>query len=909
MAETLYLVDSLSLLFQVYHAIRQPMTGRRGQPTNAVFGFVGDLQHLLEECKPTYLICAFDAAGPGERAALYEDYKANRKEMPDDLAVQIEMAKDIVAAYGIPVIEHEGWEADDVIATLTRQARERGIDVVIVSNDKDLRQLLGPGVRMYNIRKRRFFTEEDLRREWGIRPDQVVDFLALVGDSSDNVPGVPLVGPKKAAALLQRFGTLDGVLEHADEAPGKKLRENLKSHAAVARLSRRLVRLRDDLPLEFDLAQARVDAPAEGHRPDYARLLELFNEFGFRRYAAAIEKKLAEQAGGEAESPHRRRWELVNEPLAFERLMEALRRQKKFCLDLETTGLEAISAEIVGWAVCWENDVAYYVPVDGPPGQPLLDRATVRDAMRPLLEDPNVQVVNQNLKYEINVLRRAGITLRGLGVDPMVGDYLLDAGARSHNLERLARKYLGRGVIPISRLIGSGRQQKKMFEVDLQLAAEYASEDADLAWQLAQRIEQELRREGLWELYWELERPLIAVLADMEWRGIAIDVEELQRQATLLRARMDELREQIYRLAGREFNVDSPKQLAEVLFDDLKLPALKRTQTGYSTDQEVLDRLAALHALPEKVLQYRRLAKLVGTYVEALPRMVHPETGRIHASFNQVVTATGRLSSSNPNLQNIPIRSEEGLAIRAAFVAGEPDWWLLTADYSQIELRLLAHFSRDPELLGAFEANEDIHRAVAARIFSVPPNEVTADQRRIAKAVNFGVIYGQSPFGLAAALRIPQEEAARFIEEYFARYRRVAEYLETVLDDCRRRGYAETILGRRRAITGIRPADQRSGQRNLAERTAINTVIQGSAADLIKKAMVNIHRRLQQLDFPAYMILQIHDELMFEAPREPIAELAALVRDEMENALDLCVPLVVDVAAGRNWRDTQPLTG
>ncbi len=931
MPDTLYLVDTFSLIFQVYHAIRQPMTGTRGQPTNAVYGFTGDLEHLIKELQPTHLICAMESTEDQERVAIYDQYKAHRGEMPDDLRPQIPMILEVIEGYNIPVIQHPGWEADDVIATLAKKAVEDGMEVRIVSNDKDLRQLLGPQVQLYNIRKRQFQDEAFLKEQWGIRPDQVIDFQALVGDSVDNVPGVPLVGPKKASALLEKFGTLDAVLANADQAPGKKLAENLKKYADQARLSRDLVTLRTDLPIDYDWDKARVS------EPDRGRLLELFEDFGFRRYADQM-RNAGSSSKNKGTREAQRNWRTVDTADKFEQFVGELTRQTRFCVDLETTSVNPLRADIVGWAFCWETDVGYYLPVAGPPGSRLLDAATVLETLRPILENPQHEVVNQNIKYDMLVLRRAGVRLAGIGMDPMIGDYLLDAGARSHSLDELAKRYLSRQMIPISDLIGKGKKQLKMFEVDVEQAAEYASEDADIAWQLAEIIGDKLKQEGLDDLYWNLERELIPVLAEMEYNGITVDVAELKRQSDALTGRLDALMHEIYAEAGHEFNLNSPKQLATVLFEELGLPIIKRTKTGASTNEEVLTKLADRHPLPAKIIEHRQLTKLKGTYLDALPNMVNPETGRIHTSFSQTSAATGRLSSSDPNLQNIPIRTEEGRQIRRAFIASanqrpdqdqcpatnqspenqSPDrqggdsntsapnddaWKLVCMDYSQIELRILAHFCQDPALMRAFREGEDIHRAVAAQVYGVAPEEVTSETRRVAKAVNFGVIYGQTAYGLAASLGIEQDAAEAFITDYFAKYAGVARFIDETLTTCHDTGYATTILGRRREITGIR--SERYANLNLPERTAINTVIQGSAADLIKRAMINVHARLQDDSSPARLLLQIHDELVFECPVAAIDDLVTLARTEMETALPLDVPIVVDVSTGSNWLETE----
>ncbi len=1002
MPETVFLIDTFSLMFQVFHAI-PPMTSPSGMPTNAVFGFSRDLVSLLQVHKPAWLICALESPGPGVREQLYADYKAHRAEMPEDLRPQIPLITELIQAFGIPAIQHEGWEADDVIATLTRQAVARGLHVRIVTSDKDARQLIGPQVQMYNLRKNTYLDEAALLEDWGIRPDQVVDFQSLVGDAVDNVPGVPLVGPKKAAGLLQQFQTLEAVLANADSAPGAKLKENLKKFADQARLSRELVRLNQELPVEFDWDANRNPAP------DVLALQEMFRRLGFRKlvddirqFAAqptgipAADEKSGPSSGGrslfgdeptpstavpaamthaatelkaEIETAPRelavgqpRNWAIVDTAEKFAAFLNQFHGQTRFCLDLETTSLDPRSAQIVGWAVCWQPGVAWYLPTLGPAENTLLDGITVVDALRPILENPAIRFVNQNVKYDLMVLDCHGIHVdpNAVEIDPMVADYLLDSGARSHSLDTLIDKYLHQTCIPITDLIGSGKNQKNMSEIAVDRVAEYATEDADLSLQVADITAAKLREQGLWDLYWDLERPLIPVLAQMEQTGIRVNVEELRTQSANLSQRLEELIKEIHAMAGHEFNIDSPKQLQVVLFDELQLPIKKKTKTGASTDQEVLEELATLHELPAKIIEHRHLSKLKGTYLDALPLLVHPRTGRIHTSFNQVVAATGRLSSSDPNLQNIPIRTPEGERIRRAFVAsslshsapaavairtssdgtrkpeqrglfdeedaansnagpaplalggsgqvveiGNEKWRLVCADYSQIELRVLAHFSQDRELIAAFEQGIDIHTAVASQVFGVDREAVTSDQRRMAKAVNFGVIYGQSAFGLAAALGIDQKEAADFIDGYFAKYSGVSQFIEETLTDVQQKGLATTILGRRRSIDGIRAVRNRN--LNMPERTAVNSVIQGSAADLIKRAMLAVSRRLQQEQHPARMLLQIHDELVFEAPLSAVPSTVQLVRHEMEHAMSLSVPLVVDVSVGENWLDTQPV--
>lgn len=897
-SQSLYLIDTFSLVFQVFHALPE-MTSPSGQPTNAVYGVTRDLITILRDRKPDWLIAAMDVRGECKRREFYPEYKANRSPMPEELAPQIPMIERLLAGFGILTLGHEGWEADDVIATLVEMVADKDVEVTVISSDKDLRQLLGPKVSMFNFRKNQYLRADDVVADWGVTPSQVIDFQALVGDTADNVPGVPLVGPKKATALLEKFGSLEGVLEHADEAPGAKLRENLKTYAEQARVSKRLVTLRRDLPIEVDWEVARAG------QLELDELRKLFDEFGFRRFSDEAAELIPEGERTPSQVSVQREWHLIDTEDKFANFLAQLKEQQRFCLDLETTGLDAVRADIVGWAVSWDGVDGYYLPVQGPAGQDVLNADQVAAAFKPLLESPEIEVSNQNIKYDMLVLRRAGIELRGVGMDPMVASYLIDAGARGHGMDELARRYLNHEMIPISNLIGKGKSQRKMWEVDVEQVAEYAAEDAQIAWQLAERLTVELKNVGLWDLYWDLERPLIEILTDMEFRGICVNSEQLQAISREFAQKLEALEQEIYEAAGREFNIASPKQLGVILFEELGLPVIKKTKTGPSTDQEVLERLSFQHPLPAKLTEYRQISKLNSTYVDALPELVNPESGRIHASFNQVVAATGRLSSSNPNLQNIPIRTEEGRRIRQAFIPGDPGWKLLCADYSQVELRMLAHFSVDPALMKAFEHDEDVHTAVAAEVFSVAPEAVDSEMRRVAKAVNFGVIYGQSPYGLATSLGISQEQAAEFIENYFSRYSEVDRFLKILLEECSQNGYATTIRGRRRAISGIRSSLGR--QRNLPERTAINTVIQGSAADLIKQAMIQTHRRIQREHHPGAMLLQIHDELVFEVPAEDVTTLSVIVREEMESALKLNVPLKVDLSVGDNWLDVESL--
>ncbi len=916
-----YAVDAHSLIFQVFHALPE-MSSPRGEQVGAVFGFVRDMLYLIEDMKPDALICAFDLSGPTFRDQLYDRYKAERGEMPDELVSQIPKIEQVLEALSIPVLTCEGYEADDVLATIARICDERGANCFIVSGDKDCRQLITDRVAVFNIRKNQVFDAAALREDWGIGPDQVVDFQALVGDKVDNVPGVPGIGPKTAQQLLETYGSLDNLFKHAAEVPGAKGKKLLESRES-ALLSRQLVRLDTQVPIEPDWDASRVGGM------DQRRLVELFGEFGFRTFAeraARLGSEAAPAVPTPAETPVYDNYHLVDTPAALGELVAKLSRQELISIDTETTHVSPRYASIVGYSFAFEPGEAYYVPVRGPAGERVLDPEQTLEALRPVFENPAIRKLGQNIKYDLIVLRAAGVNVAGIAFDTMVASYLLDAGGRSHNLDDLAEKYLGHTTIKIDQLIGKGKGQKRMDEVPVAQVATYAAEDADIPLRMQPILAARLAEMELDELNETLEVPLIEVLADMEFTGVRVNPGRLAELSARYGERLTQLEQEIEELAGHPLNIGSPKQLAQVLFQELGLPVVKKTKTGPSTDADVLEQLAEMHALPAKIVEYRQYSKLKNTYVDALPTMIHPETGRVHASFNQVVAATGRLSSSDPNLQNIPIRTEEGREIRSAFVAGPPphlgeglgggSWKLLAADYSQIELRILAHYSNDESMCAAFDRDEDIHTLVASQVFGVPLGEVTSAMRRSAKAVNFGVIYGQSPFGLAKGLGISQDDAAKFIDGYFATYRGVAEFMLRTLDECRCKGYVSTMLGRRRAIQGVRSGDKLTlgtehpsrSPLNLPERTAVNSVIQGSAADLIKLAMIAIARRLRDENLNAKMILQIHDELVFEVSLQHIDTLAKLVRDEMQSVMKLRVPLKVDVKSGDNWAECEPWT-
>ncbi len=890
---TLYIIDAYSLIFQVFHAIPL-MTGPSGQPTNAVFGIFRDLLTLLRSRKPDYLAAAFDGAGRVFRSDLDAEYKANRKAMPEDLVPQIPLIRRVFEAFNVPVLMAEGFEADDLIATLARRAEARELDVYLCTADKDARQLLDEHTFLYNLRKNQVMDVAGLQADWGVRPDQVVDLLALTGDAVDNVKGVPGIGPKTASKLLEEFGSLENLLQNASKVPGKK-GQALAENAEVARLGHQLVKLRDDIPLSLDWSDLEV----AGY--DAAALKTLCVECGFHRFLDEIEDRAAPPETAWDTSAYK----VIDTPTAFSEFLKELQAQKRISFDTETTALDPLQADLVGLSFCWNEGDAYYLPVRGPMGSRVLDIQGVLEGLRPIFEDPSVEFVGQNLKYDLLVLSRYDQAIAGPITDTMVLSYLLESGERNHNLDELSRRLLGHTMIPISDLIGKGRKQITMDLVEIPRITEYAGEDADAAWRLAAILEPKVRAEGLWDLYADLERPLISVLARMEGFGVRVDCNLLKSLSREFAERLESIKNEIHTLAGHEFNIGSGPQLRQVLFEEQKLPVVKKTPKGEpSTDAEVLEELAPQHPLPALIVQHRQLDKLKGTYLDALPALAD-EGDRIHASFNQVVTATGRLSSSDPNLQNIPVRTEDGRQIRQAFIPGFAGWSLLSADYSQIELRVLAHFSQDPALRQAFADDLDIHSAVASGIFGVPESEVTSNQRRVAKTVNFGVIYGISGYGLATRLGIPQTEANAFIDAYFERYPGVADFMTRTLESAKELGRVETILGRRRSISGIKNADFR--KMNVSERIAVNAVIQGSAADLIKRAMLAIDRKLRESTTKARMLLQIHDELVFEAPDAEIPALATLVRHEMTHALTFDVPIKVDVAAGPNWLDVKPV--
>jgi len=920
------IVDSHSLIYQLFHAL-PPMTSPAGLPVATVHGFVGDLLELVRRKAPDYIICAFDLSEITFRNQLFDQYKAHREPMPDELRQQIPLIRVAVDALGIGIMECAGFEADDILATVSKQVDSAGGRCLIVTSDKDCRQLITDKVRLYNIRKNTEMGAEELLADWGIRPDQVVDYQSLVGDPVDNVPGIPLIGPRLARQLLNQCETLDRVLDNADSISGEKRKENLKTGRDRAMLSRQLVALRTDVPCIVPWSRSRFS-------PDFERLDTMMDQFGFRRLRTRIAEvagrtlpatdrgnrpegsniSLVSQSASDHQSsplpvakPWLTQYETITDLDALDNLITRLSDVTQIAIDTETTGTDPRGCELVGISIAWSPEVAAYIPIRSPEGEPSLNVSVVIERLRPIMENDRVAKIGQNLKFDIVVLRSVGLNIRGLRTDTMVADYLLHPGRRNHTLDDLSERYLGYRATAIKELIGSGKNELTMDQVPLLKVANYACEDVDIPFRIAPLVHEQLDALGLADLYRDLEIPLVEVLAEMEFNGIHVDVDHLATMSGLFATKIEALRNEIYAAAGGPLNLDSPKQLAALLFDRLGLPKVKKTKTGSSTDVDVLQTLAATHPLPARIIEYRQATKLKNTYIDALPKLVNAKTGRVHTSFRQDVAATGRLSSTDPNLQNIPIRTEEGRAIRGAFRAGPAGWLLLAADYSQIELRVLAHYSGDAALLNAYENDRDIHTRVAAEVHGIEESSVTPEMRRMAKTINFGIVYGQSPFGLAKTLAISRQDAAEYIELYFARYPGVEEFMLATMEACRRNGFVKTMLGRRRDVQGIRDLRNAdiSKRRNLteAERIAVNTVIQGSAADLTKLAMIALHRRLAVSPLNAKLLLQIHDELLFEVAPPDVEALTNMVREEMVSVAKLRVPLKVEIGVGQTWAD------
>lgn len=882
--ERIIIIDGSSYFFRAFYAI-QRLTTSKGFPTNALYGFINMLLRTLEVEKPKKLAIAFDTPKPTFRKKLYTEYKANRLAPPEDLVVQIPHILRLVDAFGIHRVEKEGFEADDVIGTIARRAEKDGYQIDIITGDKDLMQLVDDRVALYDAMKDKRVDPAAVRERFGVSPEQIVDFLALMGDSSDNIPGVKGIGEKTAAELIRRYGSLDGIYQNIEDIKQDKRREILKKEKDIALLSRILVEIRCDVPLEFSWEDLDYSGP------DLKALQEIFQEFEFQNLLKRFDMKPQESVFEKGN------YIALQSEGALEKALKELLRRPYFSVDTETTSLTIHDARIVGVSLCGEAGKAYYIPLNhrDPDGKRAnqIEEDKARHLLKHVLENPKVKKVGQNIKYDIQILRRWGVELKGIISDTMVASYLLDP-EKPHNLDSLAFRHLGHQNITYGEVTGEGRLS--FADVSIDTATEYSGEDADVTLRLHERLTCDLRAHDLGKLYDEIEVPLVEVLADMEYTGIGVDENKLKTMAGLLESEIDVVRGSIYRLAGGPFNINSPKQLSSLLFEKLKLPVIRKTKTGFSTDESVLSELSGKHEIVRWIVRFRELGKLKSTYVDGLLSQIHPVTRRIHTHYNQTVTATGRLSSSDPNLQNIPTTREAKYDIRSVFVAPE-GCELLSADYSQVELRILAHVSQDPELLRAFRNEEDVHVYTAKLIFGLP--KVTGEQRKIAKTINFGILYGQTPYGLSQQLKITTREAQAFIDGYFQRYKGVKEFLMRTVERTRKEGFVTTLLGRKRHIHEIN--SQNRMLREMAERTATNMPLQGSAADMIKAAMVAIYRRLGREGFRSRMILQVHDELVLECPTSEKTKVGSLVQEEMENALKLSVPLTVDMEWGKNW--------
>ncbi len=885
---TLYLIDGSAYIYRAYHAVRG-LSNSVGLPTNATFGFTRMLIKLMQDRSPEYVGMFFDAKGPTFRHERYADYKANRPPMPDDLVQQLPWIRKVTEAFNIPVFEMAGYEADDLIGTLGHLAEQNGFRVVMVTGDKDFMQLVTDRCTIWDPMKDHVLDPGAIRAAFDLDPRQMVDVMGLSGDTSDNIPGVPGIGQKTALKLIQQFGSMDGVYAGIETITAKKLKENLLAFQAQALLSRELVTIDRQAPIEYD-----PDGLKTG-KPDDDALFQLFAQLEFRQ----LQQEYASQA-----ETVRRHYAAIMDLAGLEALVNRLENVKRFALDTETTSLDPMRAHLVGLSFCVTPGEAWYIPVGhnylGAPEQ--LSMQVVFEHLRPVLANPHITKIGQNIKYDWMVLRRHGIELAGVGFDTMVASYLINPGKRVHGLDQIALDYLGHKTISYADVAGTGKKAVTFDQVIVEKAIPYACEDADMTLSAVEVFEPLLEENGLSKLMQQVEMPLLPVLLEMEMTGVCVDRAKLGELSRLFAGQLDRLEQQIHDLAGECFNINSSQQLGTILFDKLKLPVQKKTRkkTGYSTDVEVLTTLARDHELPALVLRHRTLAKLKSTYADALLQLIHPETGRIHTSFNQTVTATGRLSSSDPNLQNIPIRTEQGREIRKAFVP-RPAWELLSADYSQIELRILAHVSQDPILIKAFEDDEDIHTRTAAEVFQVFPQMINDDLRRQAKAINFGIIYGMSAFGLSRELDISNKMAQTYIDHYFERYQGVKAFIDHTIATAHETRQTSTLLGRIRQLPDI--ASPNHNVRQFAERTAVNTPIQGSAADLIKLAMINVDRVLRQKGMQTAMLLSVHDEMIFEVPPDELEAAKALVRGEMEKVWDLAVPLKVNVAAGKNWAE------
>ncbi|MBU1933315.1 MAG: DNA polymerase I [Candidatus Omnitrophica bacterium] len=893
--ERLFLIDGNSYCYRAYYAIKD-LKNSKGQPTNAVYGFILMLKKLLTSEKPDYIGITFDLKGPTFRHKKFKEYKIKRKPMPDNLVSQMPLIKEVVSAYNIPIFEKEGFEADDILATAARKMAKEGVEVYIVTGDKDALQLVDDNIKIYSTHKEGLVYDRDavISRFSGLGPGNMADLMALSGDASDNIPGVRGIGEKTAIELIKDFKNIENLYRNLDKVKSEARRKMLADQEEIARLSKQLATVDDSVPIEVELGSMRLKGP------DQDRLVRIFKDLDF--------KVLAREAA--PEGPGLRSgacYRTISDKKGFEGFLRELKKQKEFVFDFETTSENPLDAVPVGISFCWEEGKAYYVALASKaPGSRLqaegVESGYAFEELKGIMEDEKIKKIGQNIKYEKLILSNQGVDLKGIEFDTMIASYLLNPSKFNHNLDDLAFERLDHKMISADDLLGTGKKRVNMSEVPLDRISEYSCEDSDITLRLKRILEKDLFEKELDRLFTEIELPLIDVLSDMELSGVKIDVKLLKDMSKEVTKELEVIVENIYKMAGTKFNINSPKQLSGVLFEKLKLPVVKKTKTGFSTDVGVLERLAFVHPLPKELLMYRELSKLKSTYIDALPELVNEKTGRLHTSFNQTIAATGRLSSSKPNLQNVPVKTPRGREIRKAFI-GEKGNLIVSADYSQIELRILTHLSKDEELLKAFERGLDVHTHTASLIFDVDEKDVTPEQRSSAKTVNFGIVYGISAFGLSRGLSIDPASAQRFIDSYFERYPRVKLYMEDTVEEARDLGYVTTLFNRRRYIPEITAGSMREQQQ--AERIAINAPIQGSAADLIKIAMINIHKEMAEKSFSSKMILQVHDELVFEVPEKELKTMIKMIKEKMEGAVKLRVPVEVSVKSGKNWLEAE----
>ena len=889
-----YLIDGYALLYRSHFAlIRNPLINTKGQHTSALYGFTNTLLKLIKEDSPDYIVAVFDGKEKTFRHKMYPEYKATREKMPDELRSQLSILWDLVESFNIKSLLVNGFEADDIIGTLAIMGKKNNLNCKIISGDKDFMQLVDSNIKLHSPGKNGatiIYGPDEVKKKWGVPPSQIVDLLGLMGDSSDNVPGVRGVGVKTAVKLLEKYGSFEKILENADDIENKKIRDCLKNESELAYLSKKLVTIKTDMDLDVDFKDLRLK------EFNLKKLTNIFDELEFHKF----KKELNFSNSTKKNNKIKKSYLIVDDDSKLRNMINELKNSKLISLDLETTSVNPIEADIVGFSFSISKNSGWYIPILFPNKKKNIfngedDLKSVLLQLKEILENEKIHKCGQNIKYDLLIFKRHNIYINSITFDTMIASHLIKPEERSYKLDRLSQEYLNYEMMPISQLIGVGKDQKKMYDVKLEEITFYAAEDADVCLQLVKKLNDKILNDGLYDFFQKIELPLIDVLTDMELNGVYVDKDMMKKMSLWMENKLLLLSKEIFKISGKEFNINSPKQLSEILFDEIGLKQVKKR----STDVTVLEFLKNTHPLPKKILEYRTIQKLKSTYVDTLPELINKETGRIHTSFSQTITSTGRLSSSNPNFQNIPIRTNNGKEIRNAFVPQKTGWKIFSADYSQIELRIMAHLSKDENLINAFINNEDIHARTSSNLFNVPIENVSNDMRRTAKIVNFGVMYGAGPYRLSQELGIPMAESKKIISSYFERYSGIKNYINNTLDFARKNKYVKTILGRRRYCYDILNDNQRI--RSSIERAVINMPIQGTAAELIKIAMIAIHKNILINNFKSKMILQIHDELIFETPEEEIDKLKTMVLFEMENAMKLDVPLIIDYGIGDSW--------